>query len=329
MMAEYKANEAKERGTAALKRGEYRTAAEAYHEACKLQPSVHTHFSNLSLALLKFGQPEHAVTAALRCTELAPTFGKGFFRLGQALKAKGEFDGACDALRQSLKLCQAANPNGGKDAGKEASEIARELAACREKAKAAPQTEPRGNAKGGISPIDATAAPTKVEAAAASSPPKRVVDQAAAAAMAKRAAEIASKAASPGGSAATLSAFERTFNVVWAKGKGGASPEALSELLSQLPTSAGEMTTFVRESLTEEILSGVILASRAAGEQAGVAAARIAHLSTCKRFDMAWMFVGKAEKEAVQALLVAGQGCAEVSAAELSQAAQRYGVKLA
>ena len=40
VMAEYKANEAKERGPAALKRGEYRTAAEAYHEACKLQPSV-------------------------------------------------------------------------------------------------------------------------------------------------------------------------------------------------------------------------------------------------------------------------------------------------
>merc|ERR1719271_2270441 len=92
VMAEYKAGLAKEKGTAALKNGEYRAAAEAYHEACKLQPSVHTHFSNLSLALLKFGQPEHAVTAALRCTELAPTFGKGFFRLGQALKIRGDYD---------------------------------------------------------------------------------------------------------------------------------------------------------------------------------------------------------------------------------------------
>merc|ERR1719197_115325 len=114
-MAEYKAAQAKERGTAALRKGEFRQAAEAYHEACKLQPCVHTHFSNLSLALLKFGQPDHAVTAARRCTELEPSFGKGFFRLGVALRAKGDASGACEALRTALKLCQKAHPNGGKE----------------------------------------------------------------------------------------------------------------------------------------------------------------------------------------------------------------------
>jgi len=80
---------------------------------------------------------------------------------------------------------------------------------------------------------------------------------------------------------------------------------------------------------TEELLSAVLLASHAAGEPAGVAAARIAHLGGCKRFDMAWMFVGKAEKAAAQAILGAAEGCAELSAAELEEAAKRYGVALA
>jgi len=325
MQAE-KAAQAKERGTAALRRGEYRTAAEAYHEACKLQPSVHTHFSNLSLALLKFGQPDHAVTAARRCTELEPTFGKGFFRLGQALKSRGDFGEAVEALRTSLKLHQKAHPNGGKEAGKEAAGITKELAACRD---AAAKTKEADAAPAVVKPAVAPAASSSASAAPAKppSPPKRSVDQAQAIAMGKRAASLAPKQVA--GSATTLSAFERQFNSVWAKGKSTMLDiDALREVLGQLPTSAAAMGAFVREGLTDELLSGVLLATQAAEEAAGVAAARVAHLSTCKRFDMAWMFVGKDEKAAAHALLSAGAGCAELPATELAAAAKRYGVQL-
>ena len=51
--AKAKAAAARERGGAAFRRGEFKAAAEAYYEAAKHEPLVHTHFSNLALALLK------------------------------------------------------------------------------------------------------------------------------------------------------------------------------------------------------------------------------------------------------------------------------------
>ena len=149
--------------------------------------------------------------------------------------------------------------------------------------------------------------------------------------MAKRAAEIASPSSvSPaGGAATTLSAFERQFNAVWGKGKGSPKLEALYDVLCQLPGTADEMVGFVRESLTEELLSGIILASHACTdfEEVGVTARRIAHLSGCKRFDMAWMMIGKAEKAAVSEILKVGK--AGVPPAELAIAIKRYGVQMA
>ena len=350
--AEAKAADAKERGTAALRRGEFRDAAAAYHEACKLQPNVHTHFSNLSLALLKLGQPEHAVTAARRCTELAPTFGKGFFRLGQALRAKGDASSGADSLKEALRLTQASG-------GKEAAEIARELAACRQEAAKATAPEDGGAAASAPTPAasapkpaagapsgmvvdvtDVTDAPAEPATggggASPTSPPKgHAVSQERAAAVAKRAAELAAKSGKVGSAAAaqpvaTLSAFERRFDVVWARGKGADDPAALREALGLLPSaSAVELGKFVREGLTEELLSAVVLATSKAGEPAATAATRLVHLASVRRFGMAWMFVGNAEKSAVTRLLSAAAGCADVDAAELAAAAKRYGVQLA
>jgi len=198
------AAKAKERGTAALKRGEYKAAAEAYRECTKLCPADHAHFSNLSLALLKFGQPTHAATAARRCTELAPEFAKGHFRLGQALRAQGEPAGAVVALEEALTLAQ-------RSGGKEATEVVKELAVCKAEAskaaaaasKASTSTKagassaeaPKGSAaKSLVSPVvqevateGASAPPTGTAAKAA---PKKV-DLEHAKAMARRAAEIA------------------------------------------------------------------------------------------------------------------------------------------
>eukprot|EP00908_Phaeocystis_cordata_P010581 Transcript_21437.p2 GENE.Transcript_21437~~Transcript_21437.p2 ORF type:complete len:483 (-),score=148.52 Transcript_21437:993-2441(-) len=125
------ADEVKARGTAAFKAGDYKKAAELYYEASRTAPECHTHFSNLALALLKLGQPQHAATAAQRCTELAPTFAKGHYRLGQALRARGDADAACAAFRAGLAHA----------AGTERKEMQRELEAC-EKARAAPAPAP-------------------------------------------------------------------------------------------------------------------------------------------------------------------------------------------
>ena len=341
-VADEKASQAKERGTAALKRGEYRAAAEAYHECCKLQPSNHAHFSNLALALLKFGQPEHAATAARRCTELDPSFSKGFYRLGQALRDKGDFEGAAAEMRTALKLAQKASPN---QASKESAEIARELKACRDMAaKAAAEAEvapASSSAKKSITPIDVKSEGAGGEGGSSSSgspvSPSRggkkgKVDEAAAVAVGKRAAELAAKLGGvsaltgDGGSVTTLSQFERRFKIAWANGKGAKSPEALREVLQLLPAGAAELSSFVKEGLTDELLSGLVLASEVSGEPPAEAAARLGALATVRRFDMAWMMAGKAEKKAASSLFLA----AAVSdpCAELAEAAKKYGVEI-
>ena len=56
------------------------------------------------------------------------------------------------------------------------------------------------------------------------------------------------------------------------------------------------------------------------------ALARLGALATVRRFDMAWMMAGKAEKKAASSLFLA----AAVSdpCAELAEAAKKYGVEI-
>ena len=154
----------------------------------------------------------------------------------------------------------------------------------------------------------------------------------AAAAVGRRAAELAAKSGGvsaltgDGGAVATLSQFERRFKIAWANGKGAKSPEALREVLQLLPAGAAELSSFVKEGLTDELLSGLVLASEVSGEPPAEAAARLGALATVRRFDMAWMMAGKAEKKAASSLFLA----AAVSdpCAELAEAAKKYGVEI-
>ena len=59
-----------------------------------------------------------------------------------------------------------------------------------------------------------------------------------------------------------------------------------------------ELSAFIKEGLTDDLLSGLVLASEKSGEPPAQAAARLAALANLRRFEMAWMFVGKAEKAA-------------------------------
>ena len=111
------ARSAKSLASSALKHGDLPAACAYYLRASVLEPTNHTHFSNLALCLSKVhtqaGIAEaaaanacvpcggrssrssaggrHAVTAAKRCVALSPSFIKGYFRLGQALMQCGRY----------------------------------------------------------------------------------------------------------------------------------------------------------------------------------------------------------------------------------------------
>ena len=104
------------------------------HTMTAQAPENHINFSNLALSLIRLGQPQHAATAAKRCTELAPTFAKGFYRLGQAQRARGELSAAVAAFRAGLVHA----------IGREETEMKRELAAIEAEAAAAAREGSKG-----------------------------------------------------------------------------------------------------------------------------------------------------------------------------------------
>lgn len=67
----------------------------------------HTVYSNRSAARMKLAQHGFAITDALSCCALAPTWPKGYYRLGMALAAVTKYSEAADHLRKSLALSPA------------------------------------------------------------------------------------------------------------------------------------------------------------------------------------------------------------------------------
>lgn len=310
----------KVRGTAAFREGDYKQAAALYYEASRTAPECHTHFSNLALALLKLGQPQHAVTAAQRCTELAPTFAKGHYRLGQALHARGDTAAACAAFRAGLAHA----------AGTEMTEMRRELDACEKTVAAGAGSQPPEPAV--VAP--AAGSPVKASSNEADSPAAQQrgrVDASKAADIARRVAERAQSAQSPASAQAlqSFSAFERTFLALWAKGKCSDAPR-LHEQLELLPTTQQGLVAFVGDTLSAELLSALVLAAERVLSPAAPAdaAGLLCRLSCARRFDMLWMFVDKAEQKAageiIRRVVAAGGGPTED---ELAAVCKRCGIK--
>ena len=315
------ADEVKVRGTAAFRAGDYKKAAELYYEASRTAPECHTHFSNLALALLKLGQPQHAVTAAQRCTELTPTFAKGHYRLGQALHARGDTAAACAAFRAGLAHA----------AGTEMVEMRRELDAC-EKTLAAAAAASQPPEPAVVAP--AAGSPAKASSNEADSPAAQQrgrVDVSKAADIARRVAERAQSAQSPASAQAlqSFSGFERTFLALWAKGKCSDAPR-LREQLELLPTTQQGLVAFVGDTLSAELLSALVLAAERVLSPAAPAdaAGLLCRLSCARRFDMLWMFVDKAEQKAageiVRRVVAAGGGPTED---DLAAVCKRCGIK--
>lgn len=105
---EAEAEEARAEGTAAFTVGDYATAAARYERAAALQPSVATHWTNLSVARLRCGRAPAAVEAAREATRLSPRFAKGWLRLGEALHEIGEAQNAVTAFEFGLQRAEGA-----------------------------------------------------------------------------------------------------------------------------------------------------------------------------------------------------------------------------
>ena len=437
--AKAKAAAARERGGAAFRRGEFKAAAEAYYEAAKHEPLVHTHFSNLALALLKlearYGEiwgdmgryiallkleatrhpvphprprhrhhtsdraasplppaapssaasvsataptaapassavaasstaspptasataavstisrppraatqppipgpaaleprplptrpqePAHAVTAAKRCTELAPSFAKGWFRLGAAQRAKGNLSAACDAFAAGL-------PHASPD---EARDLRRQLAEARK----ALDCVPAGIEEVSPLPSPASSAPEAGKPApwaAGGDKARGKVDLAKAVQTAKRVAELAPATQAGPDELLSLgySAFERSFLQLWARGKASSQRDTdLAAYLGQLPRDARGLAAFVGDAMSEETLSAFVLAAERVmlPRDAVAAAAFLGRLASVRRFELLWMFQGKAESTAATNVLraaVATSGGDKPA----REAATKYGVKL-
>ena len=87
-------NEQKEKGNAYIKEKRYQEAIECYSSALELKPMEHTVFSNRSLAYLRVGKLENALSDACKCVEICPEFARGFMRKAVALNMLRQYEEA-------------------------------------------------------------------------------------------------------------------------------------------------------------------------------------------------------------------------------------------
>lgn len=88
-----------------FKSGKYDEALEAYTQAIELAPESFTLLGNRSLTHLKLPEPNPAAALedAQKAVELAPTWGKGWVRVGEALSALGQDKEAVEAFEKAGK----------------------------------------------------------------------------------------------------------------------------------------------------------------------------------------------------------------------------------
>ena len=97
------ANQKKDAGNAKFVAKAWAEAITLYTEGIAADGTNHVLFSNRSGAHASAGDNDAAITDARRCVQLAPTFGKGYSRLGAALFAAGEFKEAVAAYAKAIE----------------------------------------------------------------------------------------------------------------------------------------------------------------------------------------------------------------------------------
>jgi len=91
-------------GNEAFVANDFLQAAVFYTQAIQMCPELHLAWANRAQCFLKTGQVEKALEDSDKCTELAPTYAKGWFRKGVALHALDRFAEAVPALCEAEKL---------------------------------------------------------------------------------------------------------------------------------------------------------------------------------------------------------------------------------
>uniref|UniRef100_A0ACD5XK41 Uncharacterized protein n=1 Tax=Avena sativa TaxID=4498 RepID=A0ACD5XK41_AVESA len=91
----------------AFRRKEYLRATDLYNCAMRLEDRVKEYailLANRSLCFLRMGQGEEAVSDATKCTRFRPHWPKGYYRQGAAYMLLEDYEKACEAFEDGLKL---------------------------------------------------------------------------------------------------------------------------------------------------------------------------------------------------------------------------------
>ncbi|KAK4244267.1 small glutamine-rich tetratricopeptide repeat-containing protein 2 [Corynascus novoguineensis] len=99
-----KAEEFKEKGNDALKRGEYQKAVDLYTEAIKIDLSNAVYRCNRSAALIEINEFEAAEEDAYIATRLDPKYAKAWSRMGMAILKQGQGKRAKRAYEKALRV---------------------------------------------------------------------------------------------------------------------------------------------------------------------------------------------------------------------------------
>lgn len=94
----------KDIGNKHLQAGEFDQAIDNYTKAIELDGSNHVFYSNRSAAYLSKGDANSALNDGLKCTEVNPTWPKGYSRHGAALHALKRYDEALGVYENGLKI---------------------------------------------------------------------------------------------------------------------------------------------------------------------------------------------------------------------------------
>ena len=96
--------ERKEQGNRCIKEKRYQEAIKWYSSALELIPEEHTALSNRSLAYLRIGRLEDALSDARKCVQVCPAFARGFMREAIALNMLGRYEEAKKASASGYLL---------------------------------------------------------------------------------------------------------------------------------------------------------------------------------------------------------------------------------
>ncbi|KAM0873686.1 hypothetical protein ACQ4PT_037892 [Festuca glaucescens] len=95
---------AKSKAHKAFKNGNYLVATKNYDEAMRLDPGNVTLLSNRSLCWLRFGNARKALNDAQLCKMMRPGWPKACYREGTALMLLKDYEKACGAFLEGVKL---------------------------------------------------------------------------------------------------------------------------------------------------------------------------------------------------------------------------------